>query len=171
MQSRGVKGVVVHGRVRNLSELGALVRGGEAEERRGARGDDGRIVLQDLEEEDPATKEWRESQAQGQSQVRFGGELQPPTLPPRPSSSSSSRQHRKTEPFPVWSRGTSVVGSAAETKPWAINVPIRVGLVEVCPGDLIMLDPSERGAVCIPSKKIDKVLGVLQSELPLRGPA
>lgn len=168
LQSRGIKGAVVHGRVRNLGKLGALVRGGDAEDHP-VQGGDGRIVMQDLEE-DPATKEWREAQ---QAQVRFGGELQPPSLPPRPSSAErrSRERERMKEPFPVWSRGTSVVGSGAETKPWAINVLVRIGLVEVYPGDLIMLDPSERGALCIPSKKVDKVLDVLQSEMPLRGPS
>lgn len=65
--------------------------------------------------------------------------------------------------MPIWSKGTSTIGAGAETKPWAINVPVKVGRIEVYPGDIVMLDPNERGAVCIPSNLVDKVLDILPS--------
>ncbi|KAF2674066.1 RraA-like protein [Microthyrium microscopicum] len=62
---------------------------------------------------------------------------------------------------PVWSKGTSIVGSGGEAKAWATDVPIQIDNTEVCPGDIVMIDPVERGAVCIPLKLLDKVLELL----------
>jgi len=33
--------------------------------------------------------------------------------------------------FVVWSRGTSTVGTGMEAKAWAVDVPLRIGMVEV----------------------------------------
>ena len=45
--------------------------------------------------------------------------------------------------FPVWAEGTSTVGTGAEAKPWAINVPVTVAGVTVNPVSfIIQLVPS-----------------------------
>ncbi|OCK80298.1 RraA-like protein [Lepidopterella palustris CBS 459.81] len=63
--------------------------------------------------------------------------------------------------MPIWSRATSTVGSGAESRPWAHNVPITIGGVRVEPGDIIILDPAENGVVSIPKSKLDAVLRLL----------
>jgi len=35
--------------------------------------------------------------------------------------------------IPVWSKGTSIVGAGAQTKAWAVDVPIEVGASRVYP--------------------------------------
>ncbi|RAL17562.1 RraA-like protein [Aspergillus homomorphus CBS 101889] len=59
--------------------------------------------------------------------------------------------------LPVWARGTSTVGSGAEAKAVARNVPVDVGGVVVSPGDIIVCDPVE-GVVAIPRDLLDAVL-------------
>ncbi|KAJ5703681.1 RraA-like protein [Penicillium malachiteum] len=41
------------------------------------------------------------------------------------------------------------------------NVPIHVGPTKVEPNDIILLDPAENGAICIPKDKLDQVLEML----------
>lgn len=123
MAVKGVRGVVVAGRVRELARLRAVVNG---------KADVG-----------PEPAEWR-----------AGVPIMEPT---QPGNNSSGRK----EGMPIWSRGTSVVGMKAEAKPWAVNVPVRIGQVEVFPGDVVMLDHAERGAVCVPAMLVDKVLDML----------
>jgi regulator of RNase E activity RraA len=53
------------------------------------------------------------------------------------------------------------VGAGAETKAWATNVPINVGPSVVAPNDIIMMDATERGAVCIPRGLLSTVLELL----------
>jgi len=60
--------------------------------------------------------------------------------------------------MPVWARGTSVIGAGAQTKPWATDVPLTIGNTLVEPGDIIIIDPSERGVVSIPARLLQKVL-------------
>lgn len=62
---------------------------------------------------------------------------------------------------PIWSKGTSVIGAGAETKFHAHNVPIQIGETVVEPGDIIMIDPFENGAVAVPQGKVDEVLELL----------
>jgi len=62
---------------------------------------------------------------------------------------------------PVWSRGTSVIGAGAESKFWAKQVKIKIGEVEIEPGDVVMVDPSENGVVVVPRRRLDEVLGLL----------
>lgn len=119
MRAKGVKGVAVSGRVRDLGTIAKVVNG---------------------ERETVGTSQ--EVQAWSQEVAN------------QPATASKAG-------MPIWSKGTSTIGAGAETKPWAINVPIHVGKVEVFPGDVIMLDPAERGAVCVPAKLIDKVLSIL----------
>ncbi|KAF2089304.1 DlpA domain-containing protein [Saccharata proteae CBS 121410] len=68
-----------------------------------------------------------------------------------------------TRGWHVWCRGNSTVGAGAETKAWAMDVPIEVGRngVVVAPGDIILLDPAENGAVCIPKRLLGRVLELL----------
>ena len=60
----------------------------------------------------------------------------------------------------IWSRGTSIVGAGAESKPQATQVPIEIDGVTIEPGDLIFCDPAE-GAVRIPKDFVDKVADFL----------
>ncbi|PLB55014.1 RraA-like protein [Aspergillus steynii IBT 23096] len=62
--------------------------------------------------------------------------------------------------IPVWARGTSTVGTAAEAKPGARNVPVNLGGVVVSPGDIIFCDPLE-GVVAIPIDLLDPVLELM----------
>ncbi|OCL00202.1 DlpA domain-containing protein [Cenococcum geophilum 1.58] len=63
--------------------------------------------------------------------------------------------------LPVWSRATSTIGAGAEAKAWAHNVPITISGVQITPGDIIVIDPSENGIVSIPQTKLDAVLELL----------
>ncbi|EAW10535.1 RraA family protein [Aspergillus clavatus NRRL 1] len=62
--------------------------------------------------------------------------------------------------IPVWARGTSTVGTGAEAKPGARNVPVSLGGVTVSPGDIIFCDPLE-GVVAIPRDLLDQVLEIM----------
>ncbi|KAF4159000.1 hypothetical protein CNMCM6069_002898 [Aspergillus lentulus] len=62
--------------------------------------------------------------------------------------------------LPVWAKGTSTVGSGAEAKPGARDVPVDVGGVTVSPGDIIFCDPLE-GVVAIPQELLDQVLELM----------
>ena len=63
--------------------------------------------------------------------------------------------------FQVWSRGTSTVGTGLEAKAWAADVPVRVGGVEVRPGDVLCVDESERGCVVVPRDKLVELMKLL----------
>lgn len=63
--------------------------------------------------------------------------------------------------FAVWSNGLSTVGTSLEAKPWAVDVPIRVGGVVVRPGDFAVLDEAEKGIVVIPKDKLAEVAEIL----------
>lgn len=63
--------------------------------------------------------------------------------------------------IPIWTKGTSIVGAAGESKAWAVDVQIYVGGVSVEPGDLVMIDPAESGVVVVPRKAVDEVLRML----------
>ncbi|KAE8350661.1 ribonuclease E inhibitor RraA/Dimethylmenaquinone methyltransferase [Aspergillus coremiiformis] len=62
--------------------------------------------------------------------------------------------------LPVWARATSSVGTAAEAKPGARNVPVSLGGVTVAPGDIVFCDPLE-GVVAIPRELLDQVLELM----------
>jgi len=62
--------------------------------------------------------------------------------------------------LPIWARGVSTVGTAANTKAHAVNVPITVGEVTVHPGDYVFCD-ARNGVVVIPAKKVVEVLELL----------
>ncbi|OJJ40637.1 hypothetical protein ASPWEDRAFT_166704 [Aspergillus wentii DTO 134E9] len=60
----------------------------------------------------------------------------------------------------VWARATTTVGTGAEAKPGARNVPVDIGGVTVSPGDIIFCDPLE-GVVAIPRDLLDQVLELM----------
>jgi regulator of RNase E activity RraA len=63
--------------------------------------------------------------------------------------------------LPIWSKNTSIIGAGAETKLHARNVPVQVGETRVAPGDIIMLDPWELGAVAVPLHLVEPLLELL----------
>ncbi|KAJ8064462.1 hypothetical protein OCU04_006800 [Sclerotinia nivalis] len=62
--------------------------------------------------------------------------------------------------IPIWSRGTSIVGAGAESKPHAIQVALKIDGTDVCPGDIAFCDP-KNGVVIIPQGKIADVISML----------
>lgn len=63
--------------------------------------------------------------------------------------------------FAVWSRSTSTVGTGLEAKPWAVDVPIRIGDVEIKPGDILCADEGDRGCVVIPQDKLSDLMALM----------
>ena len=62
--------------------------------------------------------------------------------------------------FPVFARGVMPIPGSKEIVS-ALNVPIRCGGVEVCPGDIIVAD--EEGIVVVPFAKGESVLKTAQA--------
>ncbi|KAF5879672.1 uncharacterized protein Bfra_006879 [Botrytis fragariae] len=62
--------------------------------------------------------------------------------------------------LPVWSRGTSIVGAGAESKPHAVQVALKIDGTDIHPGDLAFCDP-DNGVVIIPQEKIADVISIL----------
>ncbi|KAJ5221578.1 uncharacterized protein N7469_010465 [Penicillium citrinum] len=63
--------------------------------------------------------------------------------------------------LPIWAHSTSTVGTSAEAKAAARDIPIKVrGGVTVFPGDIIFCDPFE-GVVVIPRDLLDPVLELM----------
>ena len=58
-------------------------------------------------------------------------------------------------------KGVSTVGTTPEGKPWAVDVRVRVGGVEVWPEDFAVLDEAERGILVIPREKLVEVAEML----------
>ncbi|KAM0716574.1 hypothetical protein Q7P37_008019 [Cladosporium fusiforme] len=63
--------------------------------------------------------------------------------------------------FRVWVRGFATAGTGLEAKPWAVDVPLRVGGVAVRPGDFAVVDEAESGIVVIPKEKLREVVELL----------
>lgn len=63
--------------------------------------------------------------------------------------------------FQVWSRALSSVGTSLEAKPWAVNVPLTIGGVEVKPGDILCADEGEQVMTVIPREKLKDVMALL----------
>ena len=64
--------------------------------------------------------------------------------------------------MPIWARNKSTVGGSAEAIPYALQVPIRVGGIEIKPGDIVVCDPTN-GVVVIPQELLDEVLRIMPS--------
>ena len=62
--------------------------------------------------------------------------------------------------MPIWARDKSTVGTSAEAKPYAVQVPIHVGELEIKPGDIVVCDPTN-GVVVIPKELLDDVLRIM----------
>ena len=62
--------------------------------------------------------------------------------------------------MPIWARAKSTVGTSAEAKPYAVQVPIHIGEIDVKPGDIVVCD-STNGVVVIPIKLLDEVLEII----------
>lgn len=50
---------------------------------------------------------------------------------------------------------------AHSAKPWAIDVPLRIGKAEVKPGDILVADEGEMACCVIPRERLDDVLELL----------
>ncbi|KAJ5482765.1 hypothetical protein N7539_006211 [Penicillium diatomitis] len=62
--------------------------------------------------------------------------------------------------FPVWARGTSTVGTGAEAKAVARDIPLNIGGVHVSPGDIVFCDPMN-GVVVVSRDLLEPVLELL----------
>ncbi|TQS36058.1 hypothetical protein Golomagni_03501 [Golovinomyces magnicellulatus] len=62
--------------------------------------------------------------------------------------------------LPIWARGTSIVGSSAESKPLATQVTLDVNGTLITPGDIIFCD-SINGVVVIPQQRLEEVVNLL----------
>ncbi|OBT39436.1 hypothetical protein VE00_09834 [Pseudogymnoascus sp. WSF 3629] len=62
--------------------------------------------------------------------------------------------------LPVWSLGTSTVGSGGGVKAHAVDVAVEVGGVRVRAGDVVVADPGN-GVVVIPAERVGEVLALL----------
>ncbi|OBT81725.1 hypothetical protein VE02_09240 [Pseudogymnoascus sp. 03VT05] len=62
--------------------------------------------------------------------------------------------------LPVWSLGTSTVGSGGGVKAHAVDVAVEVGGVRVRAGDVVAADPGN-GVVVIPAERVGEVLALL----------
>ncbi|ODH48890.1 hypothetical protein GX48_04938 [Paracoccidioides brasiliensis] len=60
----------------------------------------------------------------------------------------------------IWAQATSTVGSGAESRPGARNVPVNIGGVTVSPGDIAFCDPLD-GVAVIPTELLDDVLALM----------
>ncbi|KAL2350120.1 ribonuclease E inhibitor RraA/Dimethylmenaquinone methyltransferase [Cryomyces antarcticus] len=88
--------------------------------------------------------------------VRDLEELRRLRLPPPPGEDCGAQ-------LPIWARGTSIVGAAAEAKAWAVQVPVVVGEIRVCPGDMVLMDEGSQGIVVIPQDKLEAVKALVPS--------
>ncbi|CAG8946781.1 unnamed protein product [Penicillium salamii] len=66
----------------------------------------------------------------------------------------------KATGLPIWARDSSTVGTNAEAKAGARDVPISIGGVTVSPGDIVFCDPLE-GVVAIPRELLGQVLELM----------
>ncbi|CAI7663482.1 unnamed protein product [Penicillium viridicatum] len=66
----------------------------------------------------------------------------------------------KATGLPIFARASSTVGTSAEAKAGARDVPISIGGVTVSPGDIIFCDPLE-GVVTIPRELLGPVLELM----------
>jgi regulator of RNase E activity RraA len=63
--------------------------------------------------------------------------------------------------FQAWTKRLSSVGTSLQAKPWAVDVPVRIGIVEVKPGDIICLDEGEGVSCVIPREQLEEVVRML----------
>ncbi|MCI8512798.1 MAG: hypothetical protein HFE83_12540 [Lachnospiraceae bacterium] len=58
--------------------------------------------------------------------------------------------------FPVYCAGTIPVKSAMDIETVGVNIPVMIGGVQICPGDLILMDRT--GVVCVPGERLAEIL-------------
>ncbi len=58
--------------------------------------------------------------------------------------------------FPVYCAGTSPVKSAMDIETIGVNVPVVIGNVQICPGDMVVMDRT--GVVSVPKERLIDVL-------------
>jgi len=63
--------------------------------------------------------------------------------------------------FQCWGKALTSPGTSLEAKPWAVDVPIKIGDVVVNPGDLLVADEAERVCCVIPRDKLTEVMELL----------
>lgn len=66
----------------------------------------------------------------------------------------------KSTGLPLWAKGLSTVGTGAETKVHALNVPIQIEGISVKPGDIMFCDPAN-GVVVIPRDKLEEAIELI----------
>lgn len=66
--------------------------------------------------------------------------------------------------FQAWSTGLTSVGTSCEAKPWAVDVPLKIGRVVVKPGDIVVMDEAEMVCCVIPREKLDDVMELLPKQ-------
>jgi len=66
----------------------------------------------------------------------------------------------KSTGLPIWAKGLSIVGTGAETKAHALNVPVEIEGTRVTPGDILFCDPVN-GLVVIPRDKLEEVIELI----------
>ncbi|KAH6680337.1 ribonuclease E inhibitor RraA/Dimethylmenaquinone methyltransferase [Halenospora varia] len=64
--------------------------------------------------------------------------------------------------LPIWAKATSIVGTGAEAKPHALQVPLDVNGTIVNPGDIVFSD-AINGVAVIPQDLVSRVLELLPS--------
>lgn len=63
--------------------------------------------------------------------------------------------------FQAWTKKLSSVGTSIEAKPWAVDIPLKIGKLTVHPGDIICADEGEMVVNVIPREKLDETIKLL----------
>ena len=69
--------------------------------------------------------------------------------------------------YPVFSKGIYMMTGKDRVEVDAVNIPVGISGVKVCPGDLIVTD--ENGAVCVPISVVEKTLEIAKSIEEIEG--
>jgi regulator of RNase E activity RraA len=63
--------------------------------------------------------------------------------------------------FQCWAKALTSPGTSLQAKPWAVDVPLKIGDVTVQPGDILVADEAERVCCVIPIDKLKEVTQLL----------
>ncbi|OQV09489.1 hypothetical protein CLAIMM_13606 [Cladophialophora immunda] len=63
--------------------------------------------------------------------------------------------------FQCWSKALSSPGTSLQGKPWAVDVPIKIGDVVVEAGDVLVADEAEMVCCVIPRARLNEVVALL----------
>ena len=64
--------------------------------------------------------------------------------------------HSRAIGYPIWSSSVSPITGKWRVETVAINVPVRIATIQVCPGDLVLAD--EVGVCFVPRERAEEVL-------------